>query len=470
MKKAYVGVYGMGVMGQSLALNMANHGYSVAVYNLEPENTRAFLDGKAASRENVTACYGLEAFVDALEKPRRIVLMITAGAAVDQVADQLAPLMEPGDILVDGGNSFYADTRRREAALRERGIRFFGVGVSGGERGALEGPCIMPGGDRTAYEELRDLLTDISAKAADGAPCCAYMGPDGAGHYVKMVHNGIEYADIQLICECYGLMRQVAGLTVEECQTVFEDWNRGRLESYLVEITAKILKVRDPDTGKPLVDVILDTAGQKGTGKWTSVEGLDTGVAVPTIAQAVFARCLSAAKAERVAAAKRFTWPGGLAVADRGAFLRDLEESLYAAKICSYAQGFALLKAATGEYGWDLDYAAIALIWRGGCIIRAKFLDDIAAAFQAEPDLSNLMCAGTFAPVLQAAQPAWRRTAALSIQSGAAAPALLSTLSYFDLYRSADCPACLLQAQRDFFGAHTYRRKDRKGVFHTQWE
>ena len=470
MKKAYVGVYGMGVMGQSLALNMANHGYSVAVCNLEPENTRAFLDGKAASRENVTACYGLEAFVDALEKPRRIVLMITAGAAVDQVADQLAPLMEPGDILVDGGNSFYADTRRREAALRERGIRFFGVGVSGGERGALEGPCIMPGGDRTAYEELRDLLTDISAKAADGAPCCAYMGPDGAGHYVKMVHNGIEYADIQLICECYGLMRQVAGLTVKECQTVFEDWNRGRLESYLVEITAKILKVRDPDTGKPLVDVILDTAGQKGTGKWTSVEGLDTGVAVPTIAQAVFARCLSAAKAERVAAAKRFTWPGGPAVADRAAFLRDLEESLYAAKICSYAQGFALLKAATGEYGWDLDYAAIALIWRGGCIIRAKFLDDIAAAFQAEPDLSNLMCAGIFAPVLQAAQPAWRRTAALSIQSGAAAPALLSTLSYFDLYRSADCPACLLQAQRDFFGAHTYRRKDCKGVFHTQWE
>lgn len=328
---------------------------------------------------------------------------------------------------------------------------------------------MMPGGHRDTYRELEALLSAISAKAEDGSPCCTYIGEDGAGHYVKMVHNGIEYADIQLICECYGLMRQVAGFTVQECQAVFEGWNKGRLGSYLIEITGKILKVQDPDTGKPLVDVILDTAGQKGTGMWTSTEGLSMGVAVPTIAQAVFARCLSAQKEERVAASRRFSWEAP-PIRDRAAFLQDLEESLYAAKICAYAQGFSLLRAAAKEFGWNLDYASIALIWRGGCIIRARLLDDIAAAFQAEPDCANLMGTAVFGPVLQKAQAAWRRTAALSVQSGAACPALLSAISYFDFSRTADCPANLLQAQRDFFGAHCYRRKDREGVFHTQWE
>ena len=466
---AYIGVYGMGVMGQSLALNIAGHGYQVAVCNLEPEVTRAFLENRGADRPGLIPCYSLEAFVQALERPRRVLLMITAGPAVDQVTDQLLPLLDPGDIVIDGGNSFYADTRRREKALGAKGIRFFGMGISGGERGALEGPCMMPGGHRETYRELEALLSAISAKAEDGSPCCTYIGEDGAGHYIKMVHNGIEYADIQLICECYGLMRQVAGFTVQECQAVFEGWNKGRLGSYLIEITGKILKVQDPDTGKPLVDVILDTAGQKGTGMWTSTEGLSMGVAVPTIAQAVFARCLSAQKEERVAASRRFSWEAP-PIRDRAAFLQDLEESLYAAKICAYAQGFSLLRAAAKEFGWNLDYASIALIWRGGCIIRARLLDDIAAAFQAEPDCANLMGTAVFGPVLQKAQAAWRRTAALSVQSGAACPALLSAISYFDFSRTADCPASLLQAQRDFFGAHCYRRKDREGVFHTQWE
>ena len=469
MEKAYIGVFGMGVMGQSLALNIANHGYAVAVYNKDRENTEAFLK-KAAGRENVTPCWTLEEFAASLEAPRKILLMVTAGKVVDLVIQSLLPLLDRGDIVIDAGNSYYADTRRRERELRERGIRFFGMGVSGGERGALEGPSMMPGGDPEAYGYLKELFEDMAAKTPDGTPCCAYIGPDGAGHYVKMVHNGIEYADIQLICECYQLMRFAAGMEVEEIGAVFEEWNRGRLQSYLVEITAKILGVRDPETGRPMVDVILDAAGQKGTGKWTSMEGLDIGVPIPTIAESVFARYLSALKEDRVAAAKVFPWQSRAALPDRETLVSQLEESLYAAKVCCYAQGFALLRAASEQYGWGLRYGEIALLWREGCIIRARFLEDIAAAFRAQPDLPNLMLADAFAPALRQAQAAWRSIAALSALSGTAAPALLSTLNYFDSYRTAVCPASLLQAQRDFFGAHTYRRSDREGVFHTHWE
>lgn len=470
MANAYVGVYGMGVMGQSLALNIANHGYSVAVGSRKAEKIQIFMAEKAADRADVHPFYSLEEFVNGLERPRRIILMVTAGAAVDQVIAQLIPLVSSGDIIVDGGNSFYADTCRRELELKKYGIHFFGVGISGGEKGALEGPCMMPGGDRKAFNDsLLDLFASISAKAEDGTPCCTYIGSNGAGHYVKMVHNGIEYADIQLICECYDLMRKVAGLNAKECQQVFEFWNRGRLNSYLIEITAKILNHIDSSTGKPLVDVILDTAEQKGTGKWTSAQGLAIGVAVPSIAQAVFSRFLSAAKEERVKASADFTWPI-LPVENRTRFLEQLEESLYAAKICSYAQGFSLLRAAADKYSWDLDYSAIALIWRGGCIIRAGFLDDIAKAYQTQPTLINLLRAPVFVPALQAAQESWREIAALSIKNGISCPSLVSALNYFDFYRTADCPANLLQAQRDFFGAHTYRRKDREGNFHTQWE
>lgn len=470
MTSAYVGVYGMGVMGQSLALNIANHGYSVAVSNRKADKTQNFMSEKAKGRENVHPFYSLEEFVNGLERPRRIILMVTAGAAVDQIIRQLVPLLSPGDILADGGNSFYTDTCRRELELKKFGIHFFGVGISGGEKGALEGPCMMPGGDRTAFDDsLSDLFASIAAKAEDGAPCCTYIGSNGAGHYVKMVHNGIEYADIELICECYDLMRRVAGLSVKECQQVFESWNQGRLNSYLIEITSKILKHIDPITGKPLVDIILDTADQKGTGKWTSEEGLAIGIAVPSIAQAVFSRFLSAAKEERVEASTDFTWPI-LPVENRARFLEQLEESLYAAKICSYAQGFSLLRAAADKYNWTLDYSSISLIWRGGCIIRAGFLDDIAGAYQAQPTLINLLRAPVFVPVLQAAQESWREIAALSTKNGVSCPSLLSALNYFDFYRTADCPANLLQAQRDFFGAHTYRRKDQEGSFHTQWE
>ena len=470
MGKAYIGVFGMGVMGQSLALNIANRGYAVSVYNKDWENTRDFIEKKASGKENVIPCQTLEEFLSSLEAPRKILLMITAGQPVDLVLQMMAPLLDSGDIVVDGGNSFYRDTRRREQELRERGIRFFGMGISGGEKGALEGPALMPGGDPEAYGYLKGLLEDIAAKAHDGTPCCAYMGADGAGHYVKMVHNGIEYADIQLICECYQLMRFAAGMTVEEIRQVFQRWNQGRLQSYLVEITGEILGKRDPDTGRPLVDVILDEAGQKGTGKWTSVEGLDMGVPIPTIAESVFARFLSGRKEERVAAAEIFPWKSLGNLPERDVLVSQLEESLYAAKICCYAQGFALLRGAAEEYAWALDYGRIALTWREGCIIRARFLDDIAAAFGAQPELPNLMVAKAFAPALEKAQTAWRSIAALAVLSGTAAPALTSALSYFDGYRAGVCPANLLQAQRDFFGAHTYRRIDREGVFHTHWE
>lgn len=468
MGKSTIGVYGMGVMGQSLALNMMRHGYQVSVFNIDYDVTETFLQTKI-SDEKVVACKELKEFVDSLEKPRRVFLMVTAGKVTDLVIDQLKEYLEEGDIIIDGGNSYFKDTIRRFRELRECGLHFVGTGVSGGERGALEGPSMMPSGDPEAYQYVEQIFTDISAKAKDGAPCCAYIGGDGSGHYVKMVHNGIEYADIQIICEAYDLMRHGAGLSVEEIQQVFERWNKGRLKSYLIEITGKILKKKDDETGKYLVDVILDKAGQKGTGKWTSMEGLDIGAAIPTITESVFSRYISAQKEERVRASQELGVDLSVNIDDKEKFIDDLEAAVYAAKICCYAQGFELLKKAAEEYEWTLDFGQIAMIWREGCIIRADFLEDIKAAYD-QDEVSNLMLSSKFKKELLDAQKAWRRMVCYIVNCGIYAPALTSTLNYFDGYRCARTSANLTQAQRDFFGAHTYERVDKEGIYHTIWE
>lgn len=468
MGKSTIGVYGMGVMGQSLALNMMRHEYQVSVFNIDYDVTETFLQTKI-SDEKVVACKELKEFVDSLEKPRRVFLMVTAGKVTDLVIDQLKEYLEEGDIIIDGGNSYFKDTIRRFRELRECGLHFVGTGVSGGERGALEGPSMMPSGDPEAYQYVEQIFTDISAKAKDGAPCCAYIGGDGSGHYVKMVHNGIEYADIQIICEAYDLMRHGAGLSVEEIQQVFERWNKGRLKSYLIEITGKILKKKDNETGKYLVDVILDKAGQKGTGKWTSMEGLDIGAAIPTIAESVFSRYISAQKEERVRASQELGVDLSVNIDDKEKFIDDLEAAVYAAKICCYAQGFELLKKAAEEYEWTLDFGQIAMIWREGCIIRADFLEDIKAAYD-QDEVSNLMLSSKFKKELLDAQKAWRRMVCYIVNCGIYAPALTSTLNYFDGYRCARTSANLTQAQRDFFGAHTYERVDKEGIYHTIWE
>lgn len=468
MGKSSIGVYGMGVMGQSLALNMMNHGYQVSVFNIDYDVTEKFVQTKALGK-SVQPCKELKEFTDSLEKPRRVFLMVTAGKVTDLVIDQLKECLEEGDIIIDGGNSYFKDTTRRFKELREYGLHFIGTGVSGGEKGALEGPSMMPSGDPEAYQYVEQIFTDISAKAKDGAPCCAYIGGDGSGHYVKMVHNGIEYADIQIICEAYDLMRNGAGFSIEEIQQVFEQWNQGRLKSYLIEITSKILKKKDEETGKYLVDVIQDKAGQKGTGKWTSMEGLDIGAAIPTIAESVFSRYISAQKEERVRASLELTVNLSAEVTDKEEFVRDLEAAVYAAKICCYAQGFELLKKAAAEYGWVLDFGQIAMIWREGCIIRADFLEDIKAAYD-QGEVSNLMLTSKFKKELLDAQKSWRRIVCHIVNSGIYAPALTSTLNYFDGYRCERTSANLTQAQRDFFGAHTYERTDREGIFHTIWE
>lgn len=387
----------------------------------------------------------------------------------DIVIGQLKEYLEEGDIIIDGGNSYFKDTIRRFKELRECGLHFIGTGVSGGEKGALEGPSMMPSGDPEAYKYVKQIFTDISAKAKDGTPCCSYIGGDGSGHYVKMVHNGIEYADIQIICEAYDLMRNGAGFSIEEIQQVFEKWNQGRLKSYLIEITSKILTRKDNETGEYLVDVILDKAGQKGTGKWTSMEGLDIGAAIPTIAESVFSRYISAQKEERVRASRVLNVELSSEVKDKEAFVTDLEAAVYAAKICCYAQGFDLLKKAAQEYGWTLDFGQIAMIWREGCIIRADFLEDIKKAYDKE-EVQNLMLSEKFRQDLLDGQTSWRKIVCYIIQSGIYAPALMSTLNYFDGYRCARTSANLTQAQRDFFGAHTYERIDREGIFHTIWE
>ena len=467
MAKQQIGVIGLAVMGKNLALNIESRGYSVSVFNRSASKTDELL--AEAQGKNLVGTYSMEQFVQSLEIPRKILIMVKAGAATDDTIEQLIPYLSPGDILIDGGNAHFHDTLRRSNALAEKQLRFIGTGVSGGEEGALKGPAIMPGGQEDAYQLVADIFTAISAKVGDD-PCCTYIGPDGAGHYVKMVHNGIEYGDMQLICEAYHLLKDVLGADAEELHEIFSEWNRGELDSYLIEITADIFKKVDDETGKPLVDVILDKAGQKGTGKWTSQSALDLGVPLSIITESVFARCLSAMKSERVTASTLYAKPAQNAtISDRKAFIESIRKALYASKICSYAQGFAQMKAASEEYNWNLNYGAIAMIFRGGCIIRARFLQNIKDAFDRNPSLQNLLLDEYFKTIIENYQEAWREVVATAVTNGIPVPAFASALAYFDSYRSATLPANLLQAQRDYFGAHTYQRTDKEGTFHTAW-
>ena len=466
MEKANFGFMGLGVMGHMLALNMERNGFRVAGYDLDPEKVKAF--GTNYPGKNLVACNTIEEFLDALERPRRIMMMVPAGKVVDAAIASIQDVLEPGDLLIDGGNTFFQDTERRSKALEAKGIIYIGTGVSGGEYGALWGPSIMPGGQPQAWELIKPIFEAIAAKAY-GEPCVAYMGPRGAGHYVKMVHNGIEYGDMQLIAEAYDLLHRGLGLDNAQLHEIFAEWNRGELESYLIEITANIFTKTDPETGKEIVDLILDEAAQKGTGKWTSQNALDLGAPTPTINAAVESRIVSAYKDERVAAAKILVGPEPEVSTDPETVIHWVREALYAAKICSYAQGFGLMRLASQEYGYSLNYGEIARIWRGGCIIRARFLNDISQAFQRNPDLPNLMVDPQFAQRMNAGQLALRRVVALAAENGIPALAFSSALAYFDAYRSARLPANLTQAQRDYFGAHTYRRVDREGSFHTQW-
>ena len=462
-----IGLIGLAVMGENLVMNMVSKGFQVAVFNRTTARVDEFLAGQAAGTA-VKGTYSLAELAASLERPRRVMLMVKAGKPVDDMIEQVLPYLESGDILIDGGNSFFEDTRRRFKSLAAKGIRFVGMGVSGGEEGALKGPSLMPGGDEAAFKEIAPLFTKIAAQVADG-PCCSFVGPDGAGHYVKMVHNGIEYSDMQLIAEAYYILSKAGGLTAAELHDVFARWNEGPLDSYLIEITRDILAVVDPETGRPLVDLILDKAGQKGTGKWTSQSALDLGIPTPAITEAVFARCMSAVKDERVKAANVLKGPEGTWNGDRQELIQAVHDALYASKICSYAQGFALLAAASKEYGWNLQFGEISLLWRGGCIIRARFLDKIRDAFAKDAGLANLMLDSFFASVLAEAQKPWRLVLKTCRDLGIPTPAFNASLDYYDSYRQAVLPANLIQAQRDYFGAHTYERTDRPGVFHTEW-
>lgn len=468
MTESQFGVVGLAVMGRNLARNIAGHGIPTVVYNRTGRKTRDFLNSEARDLPIVGA-ESVQTFVQTLARPRRILLMVQAGGAVDNVLTQLTSLLEPGDIVLDGGNSHFQDTRRRQRELAAAGIRFLGMGVSGGETGALRGPALMPGGPRDAYETVAPVLTAIAAHV-DGDPCCAWLGPDGAGHYVKMVHNGIEYADMELIAEAYDLLAHLAELEAPDLADVFAAWNETELESFLIEITARILRKRDDGTGRPLVDLILDKAGQKGTGKWTAQAALDLGVYAPTIAEAVFARAVSARHSLRQTLGARLQGvsPGG--IADRQVFIHAVRQALYAAKVCSYAQGFELLRAAAEAYEWPLPFAAITRVWRGGCIIRARFLQRVAQVFDAEPQLPHLLLAPEIARAVTTAETAWRQVVATAVSHGLPVPAFGSALAYYDAYRRRRLPANLIQAQRDYFGAHTYERTDQPGTFHTDWE
>ena len=468
MAAADIGLIGLAVMGQNLALNMNDHGFRVAVFNRTVSRVDEFLDGTAKGTA-IIGTHSLGELAAALRRPRAILLMVRAGAVVDRFIESLAPHLDEGDVIVDGGNSLYADSSRRAEALAGRGIAFVGAGISGGEEGARHGPSIMPGGNSAAWPRIREILQAISAKV-DGEPCCRWVGDAGAGHYVKMVHNGIEYGDMQLICEAYHLMRDGMGMGAGEIAGVFAEWKRGVLDSYLVEITADILARNDQD-GSPLVDKILDAAGQKGTGKWTVIDALELGTPLTLIGEAVFSRCLSAMKAERVGAAARLGAERRPFEGDPQAWIRHIHDALYAAKIVSYAQGFALMRAAAREHGWSIRYADVALMWRGGCIIRSRFLDNIRDAFETEPDLANLLLDDFFARSLAEAEGGWRQSVHLGVDLAIPVPAIASALCYYDAYRSARLPANLLQAQRDYFGAHTYERVDRpRGErFHTDW-
>ncbi|MFD0770651.1 NADP-dependent phosphogluconate dehydrogenase [Bacillus sp. CGMCC 1.60114] len=468
MPKQQIGVVGVGVMGKSLALNFESKGYSVALYDISKEKVNEIIEEN--SGKNLVGTHMVEEFVNSLESPRKILLMVNAGEITDKAIDSLLPHLDKGDILIDGGNTYFVDTIRRNKRLAEKGINFIGAGVSGGEEGALKGPSIMPGGQKDAYEKVKDMLENISAKV-NGESCCSYIGPDGAGHYVKMVHNGIEYGDMQLICEAYFFLKQTLDLTAEEFHEIFAEWNKGELNSYLIEITADIFTKKDEETGKPLVDVILDTAGQKGTGKWTSQSALDLGISLPIITESVFARCISALKEERVNASKVLSGPKdkpALGI-EKAELIEAVRQALYMSKICSYAQGFTQLKAASEEYDWNLDFGSISMLWRGGCIIRAAFLQNIKEAYEKNTDLPNLLLDPYFKEIVESYQGGLRQIISLAVQQGIPVPAFSAAISYYDSYRTATLPANLLQAQRDYFGAHTYKRVDKEGTFHTKW-
>ena len=467
MAKADIGLWGLAVMGRNLVLDMESKGFTVAVYNRTLQKVEDFAEGQAKGK-NIVPTYEVKDFIDALARPRKVVIMVKAGKPVDMVIEQIAPYLEKGDVIIDGGNSHFSDTIRRCKEYEGKGQFYIGAGISGGEEGALKGPSIMPGGSKEAYALVEPVFTKISAQV-DGTPCCAYIGGDGAGHFVKMVHNGIEYADMQLISEAYYLMKNTLGMNACEMHQVFAEWNRGDLNSYLIEITSDILSRKDPETGNPLVEMILDKAGQKGTGTWTSQSALGLGVAAPTIAEAVFARSISAIKAERVAAAKQLSGPVGKYAGERDELVNAIHDALYASKICSYSQGFALMSSAAKEYGWMLNLGQISMIWRGGCIIRAHFLDRIKEAFDRNVNLANVLLDPYFKNIMEKAQPNWRKVVVAAAQLGIAVPAFSSALSYFDSFRSERLSANMIQAQRDYFGGHTYQRIDKEGVFHTDW-
>ena len=469
MKKSDIGLIGLAVMGENLVMNMESKGFTVSVYNRTAEKVKKFVSGRAEGK-NIVAAYSLPELVASLEKPRKVMMMIKAGGAVDDMIEKLIPLLEDGDIIIDGGNSHFPDTARRTAYVESKGLLYIGTGVSGGEEGALKGPSLMPGGSKAAWESVKPILQAICAKVEDGSPCCDWVGENGAGHFVKMVHNGIEYGDMQLICEAYQLMRDLLGMTPDEMHEVFADWNNGELNSYLIEITRDILAYKDTD-GSPIVDKILDTAGQKGTGKWTGIAALDEGIPLTLIGEAVFSRCLSAMKEERVSASQILSGPKVQFTGDRAQFISDIRHALFASKVVSYAQGYTLMRAAAKTYGWNLNYGGIALMWRGGCIIRSVFLGKIKEAFDSNSELTNLLLDPYFKGIMDEAQAGWRRVCAQALSNGIPVPAMTTALCYFDGYRCEKLPANLLQAQRDYFGAHTYERTDapRGQFFHTNW-
>lgn len=467
---AQFGIIGLGVMGQNLALNVEDHGSKVAVWNLEPEWVDRFVSEN--SHREIVGTKSLQDFVSTLARPRQVLIMIKAGDPVDQMLRKLAPLLSPGDIVIDGGNSFFKDTQRREAEWRAKGLNFFGMGVSGGEEGARHGPSLMPGGARDAYEHVRSVLESIAAKS-DSGPCVTYVGPDGAGHFVKMVHNGIEYGDMQLIAEAYDLLRRGLGLSAPQLSEIFAGWNQGLLESYLIDITAQVLSVSDPETHKPLVDLVLDKAGQKGTGKWTAQVALDLGVPIPTISAAIDARILSSMKDERVVAARQYgTTANRTYSGEQKTFIEAVKFALYSSKVCSYAQGMSLIRAGSLEYKWNVDLREMARIWKAGCIIRARLLDSIMKAFERRPDLPNLLLDSEFQREITGAEPNWRQVVGTAATLGIPVPAMSASLAYFDSYTSAQLPQNLTQAQRDYFGAHTYQRADRPDAefVHTDWQ
>ena len=469
-QKADIGLIGLAVMGQNLVLNMNDHGYTVAVYNRTVSKVDDFMNDAAKGRDTIIPTHSMKEFIAALKRPRKVMLMVKAGEVVDLFIEQVLPHLEEGDLIIDGGNSHYPDTERRTRELKAKGIVYIGTGVSGGEEGARRGPSIMPGGNPEGWKSVKKIFQDISAKVEDGSACCDWVGEGGAGHYVKMVHNGIEYGDMQMICEAYDLLHSGLGLSYDELYEIFSEWNTGELDSYLIEITRDIMNVKDTD-GSPLVEKILDKAGQKGTGKWTGISSLDLGMPVTLIVEAVYARCISSLKSERVQASKILGGPDRKIEGERKEIIEDVKKALLASKIVSYAQGYMLMKEAAKEYGWKLNYGGIALMWRGGCIIRSVFLGKIKEAFDNAPDLMNLLVDPYFAEVIDSCQGSWRRTIARAVTSGIPVPAMSSALSFFDGYRSERLPANLLQAQRDYFGAHTYERVDEEEgkFFHTNW-